>query len=131
MPRYQITTLVDITRSDPDRTDTDRIKNGQQSNFNSLVQAIGLRSNIEWLTDPKKESGTLPNDIKGKAIHWIWTFDVERDDVFLKDDDPVGLLIDDLHGVPVIADLENSADIDPAAFQTKNGNQNTWLRIIR
>lgn len=131
MPRYQITTLVDITRSQPDRTETDKIKIGQQANFNSLVQAIGLRSNIEWTTNPKKETGTLPDHIKGKANHWTWVFDVEREDVFLRDDDPVGLLVDDLHGVPIIGNLENSVDLNPSAFQTKGQNQNTWLEIIR
>ncbi len=130
MARYKIVTLIDITRSQPSRDDVDPIRIGQQANFNSLLQAIGLRSNVEWARDPKKHTGSLPDRIGGKATHWIWEVDCEREDVFLKDNDPVGLLVDDLHGVPVIADLENSADIDPAAFQTKNDNQNTWLTII-
>jgi len=130
MARYKIVTLVDITRSQPSRDDLDPTRIGQQANFNSLLQAIGLRSNVEWGRDPKKHTGSLPDDIKGKATHWIWEVDCEQEDVFLKNGDPVGLLVDDLHGVPIVADLENSADIDPAAFQTKNGNQNTWLSII-
>ena len=130
MARYKIVTLVDITRSQPSRDEVDPIRIGQQANFNSLIQAIGMRSNVAWGRDPKKHTGSLPDDITGKATHWIWEFDCEREDVFLKGDDPVGLLAEDLHGVPVIADLENSADILPAAFQTRNGNQNTWLTII-
>lgn len=131
MPRYQITTLVDITRSQPERGETDIVILGQQANFNSLVQAIGLRSNIDWTTDPKKETGSLPDHIKGKATHWVWVFDVEREDVFLKDNDPVGLLVDDLHGVPVVDNLENSVDLNPSVFQTSGEKQNTWLEIIR
>ncbi len=130
MARYRIITLVDITRSQPNRSETDLVKIGQQSNFNSLVQAINLRSNVEWKSDPKKHTGSLPDGIDGKAVHWIWDFDCERDEVFLKDNNPVGLLEEDLHGVPIIALLENSVDLDPAAFQTRNGNQNTWLSII-
>ena len=130
MARYKIVTLVDITRSQPSRDETNKIKVGQQSNFNSLLQAIGMRSNIDWANDPKKCTGSLPDSIKGKATHWIWEVDCERDDVFLANGDPVALLVEDLHGVPVVVDLENSADIDPAAFQTKNGHQNTWLTII-
>ena len=130
MARYRIITLVDITRSQPARSETDKIKIGQQSNFNSLVQAINLRSNLEWKSDPRKHTGSLPDGIGGKAVHWIWDFDCERDEVFLKDNDPVGLLKDDLHGVPVVDLLENSVDLTPAAFQTRNGNQNTWLTII-
>ncbi len=130
MPRYKIITLVDITRSNPVREETDKTKIGQQANFNSLLHAIGLRSNVAWNKDPMKRTGALPDRIGGKATHWVWEFDCEREEVFLKDNDPVGLLIDDLHGVPVVGLLENSADLDPAAFQTKNGNQNTWLSII-
>lgn len=130
MARYRIITFVDITNSRCERSETDKLKLAQQANFNSLVQAIGLRSNISWDSDPVKHTGRLPNGIEGRAIHWIWEFEVERDDVFLKDNDPVGLLKDDLHGVPIIDQLENSIGIEPAAFQTRNGGQNSWLTII-
>jgi hypothetical protein len=130
MARYKITTLVDITRTNPSRAETDPLKLQQQANFNSLIQAIGLRANPEWRVDPKMSKGQLPEPFEGKATYWEWTFDVERDDVFLSDNNPVGLLIDDLHGVPVIPDLTNTADITPAAFQTINGNTNTYIEII-
>ena len=130
MARYRLITLIDITHSPLSRGETDAVKLGQQANFNSLLQVIGLRSNVEWNKAPHKHTGRLPDPAEGKATHWIWEFDCEREDVFLKVDDPVGLLKDDLHGVPVISELENSENIDPAAFQTSNGNQNTWLSII-
>lgn len=130
MARYKIITLVDITRTGIHRVEDDALKRNQQSNFNSLIQCIGLRSNIEWNTDPKKINGSLPFPFNGKAVHWIWEFDVEREDVFLKDNNSVGLLIDDLHGVPIIANLDNSVDIHPAAFQTKGDNINTHVKEI-
>ena len=130
MARYQIVTLVDITRSQPDRDDADITLLGQQANFNSLLQAIGLRSNVTWLRDPKKHTGRLPEPASGKATHWIWEFDCERDEVFLHDGDPVYLLMHDLNHVPVIVDLENSEDIDPAAFQTQGDGINTWVTMI-
>ena len=130
MPRYKIVTLVDITRTDAKKTDEDQKKIKQQSNFNSLRQAIELRSNVEWTRDPVKYDGRLPDDLEGKASHWIWEFEVEREDVFLNDSDPVALLRDDLHGVPVISDLENTYTLDPAAIQTKGKNINTWVYII-
>jgi hypothetical protein len=130
MARYKIITLIDITRSQPAKESASTIQTGQQANFNSLLQAIGLRSNVEWASDPKKYTGAVPINIDGRATHWIWEVDCEREEVFLKDNDPCGLLKDDLHGVPVIDQLENSVDIVPAAFQTRNGNQNTWIDII-
>ena len=127
MPRYQIITLVDITRTNPSRSETDQHKLNQQANFNSLLQSIGLRSNITWAADPKEHTGRLPLPLTGKAIHWIWIFDVEREDTFLKNGDPVGLLLEDLHGVPIIDGLNNTAIIDPAIFQTQGDNINTWI----
>lgn len=131
MPRYRIITLIDITRTDAKKSDGNPHQLAQQANFNSLLQAIGLRSNVTWTYNPKKETGRLPDPIDGKAVHWLWEFDVEREEVFLSDGDPVGLLINDLHCVPVIADLENSVELTPAAFQTKGKHINTWLTIIQ
>ena len=127
MPRYQIVTLVDITRTNPTRSETDQYRLGQQANFNTLLQSIGLRSNVTWDADPKEVTGVLPHPLNGKANHWVWAFEVERDQVFAKDGDPVGLLLDDLHGVPVISQLNNSVDIDPPVFQTQGPNSNIWV----
>jgi hypothetical protein len=130
MARYKIITLIDITRSNAHRAETDKIKIGQQANFNSLLQAIGLRSNCDWVVDPIMNDGRLPDPIEGKATHWVWEFDVERDDVFLKDNDPTFLLKNDLHNVPIVVDLLNSDELSLAAFQTKNGNINTWITLL-
>ena len=129
MPRYSILTLVDITRSNPNRAETDQLKLGQQSNFNSLVQAIGLRSNVEWDQDPVVTDGRLPDPWQGKAKYWHWEFEVEREQIFEKDGDPVGFLLDDINNVPVIVGLSETVDISPAAFQTKGNSINTLINI--
>jgi hypothetical protein len=130
MERYKITTLVDITRTNCPRNETDALKLGQQANFNSIIQAVGMRSNAEWDRDPEMHTGRLPDDIDGKANHWVWEFTVERDYVFLKGNDPAGLLIDDLHGVPIVPDLKNNVELTPSVFQTKGNNINTWVKIM-
>jgi hypothetical protein len=127
MARFQIITLVDITQTNPHRSETDSHLLAQQANFNSLVQAIGLRANVIWLSSPKEKNGALPKGIDGKAVYWTWTFDVERDDVFLRDEDSVGLLVDDLNGVPVIPNLNNSVELDPACFISKGETANIWV----
>ena len=78
----------------------------------------------------KKLTGRLPEPASGKATHWIWEFDCERDQVFLQDGDPVYLLVHDLDHVPIITGLDNSTDIDPAAFQTQGDTINTWVTMI-
>jgi hypothetical protein len=127
MPRYQIVTLVDITRTNPTRSETDQHALAQQANFNTLLQSIGLRSNVEWAVDPVESSGSLPYPLAGRANYWTWTFEVEREEVFTKDSNPVGLLLEDLHGVPIISQLNNSVDIDPAVFQTQGPKTNIWV----
>ena len=127
MARFQIITLVDITQTNPNRSETDPHRLAQQANFNSLIQAIGLRANVGWISSPRERTGALPRDLDGKAVHWTWTFDVERDDVFLKDGNSVALLVDDLNGVPIIPNLNNSVDLDPACFISKGDNANIWV----
>jgi hypothetical protein len=127
MARFQIITLVDITQTNPHRSEIDPHLLAQQANFNSLVQAIGLRANVSWINSPKEKNGALPRNIDGKAVYWTWTFDVERDDVFLKDGNSVALLIDDLNGVPIIPNLNNSVELDPACFISKGETANIWV----
>ena len=68
MPRYKIKTTVDITRSNPDRGDPDQIRQAQQSNFNTLLQGIGMRANVEWTYNPSRSM--LETD--GKIAYWLW-----------------------------------------------------------
>ena len=130
MQLFKLVSVVDITRSCPSRSETDHLKLGQQANFNSLIQAIGIRSNVEWEQDPECHTGRLPDAIDGAATHWVWEFSVERDFVFRLDNDPVGLLLEDLQGVPVINRLNNSVDIMPSIFQTKGQHINIWISLI-
>ena len=130
MPRYRITTLVDITRTNPTRTETDEKKIAQQANFNSLIQAIGMRSNVSWSEDPAKHEGRLPEPFSGRAVYWSWEFETEQAQVFEKDLDPVGLLKDDIDSVPIISRLDNTVEIDPAIFISRGGHCNIIIEII-
>lgn len=130
MPRYRIITLVDITQNSLPNSDQTAMTRSQQSNFNSLIQAINLRSNVDWNTDPKKIEGRLPDPFSGKGNAWSWEFDCEREQVFEKGTDPVGLLKDDLDGVPIIVGLEDTVEFPHSAFITLGPNSNTYLEII-
>ena len=130
MARYRIITIVDITRTQPVKGETNNFVLNQQANFNSLVQAIGLRANVTWETNPKSVTGRLPVTDFGKATYWDWMFDVEQADVFLQGGNAVGALEEDLDGVPIITNLENSIDIIPAVFLTTGKGRNTWISII-
>lgn len=126
MAVYELHTLVDITRTTPSRAETNQHKLSQQANFNTLLQVLELRSNISWSTDPVEETGTLKY-ADGKATHWTWQFQTERDDVYLDGNNPVGLLITDLNNVPIIDGLNNSVDIHPAVFKSEGDDTNIWI----
>ena len=127
MQTYQVITTVDITNPEVARGCNDRILAGQQSNFNSLVQAINLRSNISWRSNPERNNGGLPWPAEGRATHWIWNFDTERDDVFATPESPVSLLLSDLDNVPIVANLENSTDFSIPVFKPFD---NIWITKI-
>ena len=101
MARYKIKTTVDITRSNPDRGDPDQVRQAQQNNFNTLIQAIGMRANIEWIHNPLRSM----LESQGKIAYWLWEFEVDQADVFLSNGDPVALLKQDLQGVPILKNL--------------------------
>jgi len=123
MPRYAIKTKVDITRSNPARDDQDSVKHAQQSNFNTLIQGIGMRANIEWSSDPYRAVH------EGEA-EWFWDFETEQVDVFLENNDPVGLLKKDINGVPIIKNLTNTADLKTPVFKTFGDDQNIWIESV-
>ena len=130
MTRYKIITLIDITRTNPSRSEQDGTILGQQANFNTFIQGIGMRSNVEWDRDPIMKNGVLPLPFEGKANYWTWEFSVERDQVFEQDGDPVALLREDLHNIPIVSNLMNDVDLYPAAIQTQGDSINTYVCII-
>lgn len=131
MKKYQIITLVDVTRTQVNRDHTDPILRGQQANFNSLLQSTSLRANIDWDQDPECHTGILPiPGVRFQGRYWIWQFETERSHVFEDQDNPVALLSQDLQGVPVIEGLTETALLLPSAFFTSGPNTNTWASAI-
>ena len=122
MIRYKVETTVDITEANPDRKDASSLRHAQQSNFNALVQGIELRALCTWDEQPTMV------EYKDIDTKWYWTFYVEREDVFLKDDDPVGLLKDDLDSIPIISNLNNNVTFDKRCFITRVEHTNVWLK---
>jgi len=119
MPSYKIITQVDITRTQPNRDNADTTVRAQQNNFNSLIQGIELRANVEWEQDPVM--------VEGETNTWHWTFFVEREDVFSDGENEVGLLLEDLNGIPIINHLPNTPTLIHPAFKTRGADRNTWV----
>lgn len=135
--RYLCTTLFDITATGvtghynasrggfSDRSgkyidtaeDWNRSRN-QQRNWETLMQLISLRTQVVEHTYPIKSGN-----------RWQFEFTVETAAVFHDGTDPVGVLLSDSAGVPMMTNLENSNPV--AGIITVIGpDQNIWFSVI-
>lgn len=113
-------TLFDITRTNRNSrrqmledTDNGSVKErNQQSNLETLLQVVGLRSQPEEVTSPKITviDGKLWGR-KGKLNQWSFTFNIAYPSIYIKDGDSLGNLKDDCNGVPMITGMDESGDI--------------------
>lgn len=124
MEVIRIQTLVDITN-----TNVRRINQGTQleldqfRNWTTLIQCIGLRSNMNYDRNPLVETQNVDKMGFGEEYqgdHRVWTFDFRPDIVaaFASKNDPIYLLKQDLDSVPVIVNLSETINIRQAVFNT-------------
>ena len=125
MQRFTVYTLIDITETKKYRhTHDDSVGKYQQQNFLSLVQTIGMRANPLYMSSPTIEetdvsSYSFGNSFKGKHKVWSFSFSIEYDDAFNDGTTPFGLLAKDLHFVPIIVGLDETAEFTHSVFDTK------------
>jgi hypothetical protein len=125
---YMLYTTVDITntgqyRHEPGK-ESDRWK---EQNFQTLLQTIGLRTNITFRRPPDmiqvsgKQIGFATENL---VRAWRFDFSTEREGFFEKDNNPVAALIEDFDGVPYIAGLDESMTQNFDVFVTEGPAQN-------
>jgi hypothetical protein len=117
--RFTIHTLVDITETHARRGD-DPKQHRQQQNFLTVLQTIGLRVNPTYLEAPEviKEVPSklgLGTSFKTKQSVWKYTFDMEYDGAL-----DVETLVNDFDLIPIITQLDETANFENAHFLTKN-----------
>jgi hypothetical protein len=129
MQRFTLHTLIDITETKmfKHQNGSDMAKN-QQQNFITLLQTIGLRVNPSFVRSPVCEEHNLKTWHFGseyKGNHRVWTFDfeIEYDGAFADQfDNQTGLLVQDLHFVPVISQLSETVALKLAVFDTTSSD---------
>jgi hypothetical protein len=134
MKRFIMHTLVDITETKIYRhQDADPMAKNQQQNFITLLQTIGLRVNPSYTNSPTTEEVDLRSWSFGSKYigrHRMWTFEftIEYEDGFTDDQgNEAGLLIRDLHFVPIITDLEETINIRLPVFDTSSTDYRNTL----
>lgn len=131
--RYRGQTLVDITNTGVTKhsLEQERARN-QQRNWETVQQLLGLRAQVLEITQTKltKQSvAKFGSSYKGKHTVWQFEFTVEVADVFKIDNDPIGILIQDFHNAPVVADLDETAKLPMHLFQTSGANKNVHFDL--
>ena len=136
MQNFTVYTLVDITETGQyGHSSGSELEKKQQQNFLTLIQTIGLRVNPNYTAKPTTidnfDVGTYPfgSTFNGTHLVWPWNFNIEFDGVFTDaDNNEVGVLIKDLHLVPIIVDLSESAKMEISVFDTVNdATRNTLI----
>ena len=128
--KFRIQTLVDITETRARRQGDDKFAYKQEANFQTVLQTIGLRVNIEYENSPHFEEITvtkMPFDDKYKGKQMLWTFDfnVEYEDALTLE-----MLISDFDLIPIITGLNETIQLDKALFKTTGKNTNILFSVV-
>lgn len=137
MQTFTIYTLVDITETGQyGRGAGTELEKQQQQNFLTLTQTIGLRVNPIYDRKPKRiedfdmKSQPFGSKFKGQHTVWKWDFYIEYDGGFKTDVSEYGLLEQDLHFIPIITDLTETAKFSRPVFDTQTDqDRNTVISV--
>ena len=117
MNTFELTTLVDITKTNARRGE-DKLAYGQQQNYMSVVQTLGLRTNV-GISDPlfkKQKAVGFGSDYATKTLNvWRCTITVEQDESH-----SVEMMQQDFNLIPFIKDLNENVNLTEAVFWTSD-----------
>lgn len=109
MQKISVATMFDCTRTEVrsyrkgNLDDIDwNFQRNQQRNWETMLQCISLRC------QPLNVSGPYIYTNENHQLYWTFSFENDRQDIFLLDDDPLGALKADCHGVPMLVGLTES-----------------------
>jgi len=125
---YKLYTLVDITHTGQHRNEPGKeTLRWKEQNFNTLLQTLGIRANITYFASP------IMTEVKGQLVGFdtdeiirVWRFDffTDRDDLYERNNDPVGHLKEDFILVPYISGLDEAMEQQYAVFNPEDPGKN-------
>jgi len=116
------------------RAEWNRSRN-QQRNFETLMQIVSLRAQPIMLENPttitvdNAVSYSLGSAFSGAHTIWIVSFAVEHTSVYSTATHELGQLIAECHQVPMIAGLNETAQLQPSVLLTQGINTNIVFKI--
>jgi hypothetical protein len=125
---YMIYTTVDITNTGQYRTELGKeADRWREQNFQTVLQTLGIRGNISYRKSPRQiEISGHVFGFNTTNIIRVWQFDfsTEREQLFEKDNDPIGYMIEDFDAVPYISGLDESMEQNFDVFVTEGPARN-------
>ena len=123
--RVTAQTLIDITETGIRRVkDSNTIEYHQQQNLNVLMQTIGMRAQLFDSKVIIRKNVSLTDSGMGKffgvetASLWQFTFNVETEAIWSDGVDELAYLKQDVNGVAITSDLNNTVEFPVNMFDT-------------
>jgi hypothetical protein len=131
--RHRGYTLIDITKTDVTKftPELERMRN-KQRNWETVVQILGLRTQIMSINQLKTETKDLSqhvfgSDYQDKQRVWTFEFEVEFENLYLNDQDPYAILKKDFAQSPIILGLDETAKPPMPLFYTDGPSKNIYF----
>ena len=131
--RHRGYTLIDITKTDVTKftPELERMRN-KQRNWETVVQILGLRTQIMSINQLKTETKDLSqhvfgSDYQDKQRVWTFEFEVEFENLYLNDQDPYSILKNDFVQSPIILGLDETAKPPMPLFYTDGACKNIYF----
>lgn len=85
----------------------------QQSNYEVLIQTLSLRTQVHDISNCKVVNENVKKhkfdkSYKGKHNVWSFTYNVEHTDALARNNNPIGVLLQDCHNLPMLTDLNET-----------------------
>jgi len=131
---FTVFTLFDITCTGVTRvTSSNQFQRNQQRNWETLLQLIGLRTQITIVKYPtildnqKLSNYKFGSDFKKSARIWSMTFSIENAGIFSDGHDPIAHLKHDVDLIPMVANLNETVKFDPVCTQVHGPKCNIYF----
>lgn len=128
--KFRLETLIDITETKARRQGDDKFAYKQEANFQTVLQTIGMRVNIEYQNSPTFEEVSVgkmlfDDKYKGKQMLWTFDFNVEYEDALTLE-----MLEGDFDLIPIITGLNETIGLNKALFKTTGKGMNTLFSVV-
>lgn len=134
--RHRGYTLIDITKTDVIKytPELERMRN-KQRNWETVMQVLGLRTQIMTSRQLPTETKELAkfefgSEYAGKHRVWTFEFEVEFENLYLKDRDAYGVLKYDFSNTPIVLGLDETAEPPMPLFYTDGASKNIYFMSV-